>query len=257
MITRPEDVTKVDPTAEGAWDGVSVDRHTGRENPNKETTMDWAEHQRIVFEARGLLASAITHTGDVKKAFNALKSAFEDQTSRTEVRVSKGIHQPFSNPHLQMRTVSTFRGAPGAAATEVVHKFHLNVSAVDTKEIEGRFRWVGVQFTYLHKSETYSWPKLPAAVQNKRDRRASISFASLAEHMTKLKEEELAKDLAAQGKTADDEFAKECLRFETLHSIKIGSKSAFRNGKQGYNKLPDGREIRYRYNSESKTIALV
>ena len=107
MISMPEDVLTTGES--GGWDGNSVDSKTGKLHPNKETEMDWAEHQRIVFNARSLLAGPIeTNPSDVKKAFKELQSAYTEWTSRSVVKVSKGIHQPFDKPHLQLRMVTTY-----------------------------------------------------------------------------------------------------------------------------------------------------
>lgn len=258
MISRPEDVTQTQAGDETyTWDGTSIDLNSGRTVSNKETAMDWAEHQRIVFNARTLLASDISHTGDVKKAFKALQSAFNDTNSRTEVRVSKGIHQPLTNPHLQLRTLSTFKGESGAISNSVVHKFHLNVSAVDTPELADRFQWVGVQFSYLHNGNTFRWPIVAGVSQVKRERRASISFASLAAYIEKQNEAQAAAEKLALEQKATEAFSKACSDFEKKFGIKIGSKNAFRNGKAGYNRLPSGSELRYRFDPAKGVIDLL
>lgn len=183
MITRPDDVLSTDEC--GGWDGRSVDPQTDLEHPNKETAMDWSEHQRIVCEARKLLAGQIEIAPRaVKEAFRELQAAYNDADSRSVVKVSKGIHQPTVNPHLQLRMVTTFRN--GQVVNEVVRKFHLDVSAIDTPEMADRFKWTGVQFSFVHNNQTYKWPLAANPVIVKRERRKSVSTTDLAAHVQAL-----------------------------------------------------------------------
>jgi hypothetical protein len=230
MITLPEDVLSTD--ASGGWDGVSVDSNTGFENPNKETSMDWAEHQRIVCEARKLLAGNIEISPSaVKKAFKELQSAYNDSNSRSVVKVSKGIHQPATNPHLQLRVVTTFRNQ--GETQEKLAKFHLDVSAVDTKELDGSFQWVGVQFSFKEGARYYKWPANASPVIKKSARRNSISFAKLDEHI-----QEVAAAAAAAEEKA--KFEKICSTYgidpKNISKLKKGQSVPGRDGAYQYGK---------------------
>lgn len=224
MITRPEDVLATGES--GGWDGRSIDPNTNREHDNKETAMDWAEHQRIVCDARKLLAGPIEISpADVKKAFRELQSAYNDSTSRSVVKVSKGIHQPTVNPHLQLRMVTTF--GKGAGAQEVVRKFHLDVSAVDTAEMSDRFRWTGVQFSYVHSNDqTYKWPVAANPVIVKRERRKSVSSVELSAHLQAL-EEERQREAARLASEAEDRKLRGWME---LYGIAANNLSKFRRG---------------------------
>src|SRR5690348_17354316 len=140
MISRPENVLQTD--ERGGWDGESVDEATGYLNPNLESAMDWAEHQRIVYNARNLVAGdlAVAGPSDVRTAFKELKAAYEDPHTRSELFVSKGIHQPHDKPHLQLRLESTYYNK-GDVSRVSKNTFHLHVSAVDTADKVDSFQW--------------------------------------------------------------------------------------------------------------------
>lgn len=220
MITMPSDVlaeahNAADPGDDDigyAWDGRDGN------NPNKQTTMDWAEHQRIVAEARGLLGDGTFGsetagpryiTGAVRKAFKQLYAAYATNGASV-VRVSKGIHQPRVDPHLQLRTSTQHADSP-----VLHHKFHLNVSAEPVPDVDGlgtgRFIWKPVQFTMKHvDNETYRWPRVvtvsrkdPARQRGLRVRRLSISTATLQAHMDALEEQRLAAEEAARAAAAE------------------------------------------------------
>jgi hypothetical protein len=187
MITLPEHVLSTDEC--GGWDGTSVDLNTNDVVPNKETSMSWAEHQRIVCEARSLLTGNIVMSPSaVKKTFLELQSAYNKSDSRSVIRVSKGIHQPATNPHLQLRMVTTFY-QQGGQAQEKISKFHLDVSAQDTPEMADRFQWVGVRFSLKEGATVYKWPANANPVISKKARRNSVSFADLNDHIQKVAEE--------------------------------------------------------------------
>lgn len=202
MISMPEDVLSTD--EEGGWNGESVDSHTGNLNPNKETAMSWAEHQRIVFNARSLLAGTIEISpSDVKKAFRELQSAYTDWSSRSVVKVTKGIHQPLDKPHLQLRMVTTYTDK-GEVTGEAIRKFHLHVSAIDTPQKDDSFQWKGVQFSLEHNGFFYYWP-LVATVNRKQygvGRRNSVSQVGLEAHVLAVAEAE------REAKRIKDEEAK-------------------------------------------------
>lgn len=200
MITMPEDVLQADEGVVGfTWDGTSAHpQDPDQEVPNKETTMDWAEHQRITCAAGKLLTSWTTgqHTGNGKAAFKALKDAYDGVTNkgRSVLRVAKGIHQPLTNPHLQVRVVASYYNAQADTTTNFNYTFHLNVSATEVTAdgLTDRFRWEPVQFSYEDANRWYRWPAV--ATHNRKNsttkRRASISYASLVEHMEDLAEQE-------------------------------------------------------------------
>ncbi len=145
MITLPGDIQQGD-----SWDGrTGFDSHL-------ESNMDFEEHQRIAFNALTLLG------GDLAVADNAagqklmqLKEAYENGGPGDVLYISKGIHQPNTNPHMQLRLK---RG-------KAWYTFHLNVSVSDV-DIAGLpqsyFHWVGVQFTAeestVFGTERACWP---------------------------------------------------------------------------------------------------
>ena len=198
----PADVLATD--VSGGWDGESEDSNTGKINPNKDTAMSWAEHQRIVCAARNLLATEIQMLPDeVKKIFDSLRSAFNDQKVSYVVRVSKGIHQPTVNPHIQLYLQGTFRQKGQTYLKDHGKKFHLNLSAVDTAEKSDAFQWTGVQFSYIHDGLTYNWPV--NAVINKKSqalgRRNSVSSVDLQAFINKLAQDKVdAENKLKQGK---------------------------------------------------------
>jgi hypothetical protein len=221
MITLPEDVLQADVGEVGfSWDGESPHpQEPDKLVPNKETTMDWAEHQRITCNAGKLLVSWTTdkHAGEGKKAFKALKDAYVGSNKgRSVLRVSKGIHQPEVNPHLQVRVVSTFYDGKEVASVSR-YTFHLDVAATEVKDVDGledRFQWEGVQFKYKDGGNWYSWPALPAPRKGKNatpSRRASISYASLSDHLNKLAEQEAQR-------LKQEKLAKEQLLAATLET---------------------------------------
>ena len=227
MISMPEDVLSTGES--GGWDGWSVDSATGYDNPNKETKMDWAEHQRIVFNARSLLAGPIETTpSDVKKAFRELQSAYTDAASRSVVKVSKGIHQPFDKPHLQLRMVTTFTDK-GVVTAEVVRKFHLYVNAINTLQKADAFEWKGVQFSLEHNGKYYYWPLSSPIIVKQRGagRRNSVSSVDLEAHVAAVAEakrqaERIAAEEARAAKAQSFEAAWE--EFLTGHRLQNDQK---------------------------------
>ncbi|QYF95733.1 hypothetical protein KY495_11590 [Massilia sp. PAMC28688] len=217
MITLPEHVLESTVEPEGqTWDGH--DSVTG--HPNKETAMPWSEHQRIVCAAVHLLQGEPPGNADVKKIFRELKSAYVDPVGRSVVRVSKGIHQPTVDPHLQLRTITDWGGGNIS-----YHKFHLNVSAVAVPATDNldddRFQWTPVQFTFLHtNNQTYAWPALAVPVEKKGDlkRRLSISDADLKKHVAL----QLALQRAAEKAKLDKEFNEAVDVFHKAHGGKKG-----------------------------------
>jgi hypothetical protein len=133
-----------------AWNGsTGLDKHL-------ESSMDFAEHQRIAFKARKLLAGDLGVPDNAAgRKLKELKDAYEAGDANDVLYIAKGIHQPNINPHMQLqlkRGKSTW------------HTFHLNVSVSDV-DIPGLpqkyFHWVGVQFTAIHGTQTACWPLNP------------------------------------------------------------------------------------------------
>ena len=203
MITMPSDVLASD--VSGGWQGQSVDRNTGKMNPNKETGMTWAEHQRIVCDSRLLLATDIQLAPEaVQKAFAKLRSAFTESPSKFRVKVSKGIHQPTVNPHIQLYVQGTFRQQGVTYLKDHGTKFHLNLSAVDTAEMSDSFQWKGVQFSYKHDNLSYQWPvNAPVTMKSRAvGRRNSVSSVDLQAFINKQK----ADAVEAENKLKQDKF---------------------------------------------------
>lgn len=210
-IIQPSDVTQ-----RATWNGTSAHPHNvGQTVQNLDSSMDWAEHQTIVAKALALLS------GDsVPAIFQPLKSAYNGTVvdgRKTKIYVSKGIHQPETNPHMQLETESKLTN-PKATGAPFIRRYHLVVSAVPLASMDGRFKWVGVQFTCTDdQNAVHGFPvgvvpqmKAPATT---RGRRNSVSTADLADHIKAL--EAAAAELAAV--TAFDEL---CVAFETTNSIK-------------------------------------
>lgn len=241
MITMPEHVLATD--AFGGWDGRSVDPNTNKEHPNKETGMDWAEHQRIVCAARGLLASEIeTAPSTVKQAFKELQSAYNTADSRSVVRVSKGIHQPEDNPHIQLRVVTKF-----GQGQEAVRKFHLDVSAQDTPLKDEAFQWAGVRFSFKHVNNRYYWPLAASPIVRKDARRKSISSVDLEAHVILMAEIAAEAKLEEEKKALDERLKAWMLKYgivaSNLSKLRRGSSVPGKDGAYQYGK--DGSELRF------------
>lgn len=186
MIVKEADVKQ------GAtWDGTSA-LEGGAVGENLDSQMPFPEHQRIVVEAKSLLASfdakAISiawmnrANGNVGAgAFGKLKTCYDGSDTNMTLTVTKGIHQPYSNPHL---TLSLKQGASAPLV------FHLNVSAVRLSGGEARgvsqnrFNWKGVQFTFVGRGSSFKWPENATVVGKSRRgrlRRQSISHAGISD----------------------------------------------------------------------------
>jgi hypothetical protein len=186
MIVQPSDVGQ-----DANWDGTSVDRHTNRVHPNLQSSMDWAEHQRIVCEARGLVTPNRPYLqGDSERERFITNGFFELQAAylsrQVDLLVSKGIHQP-NNPHIQVRTRNTNGRTPA-------YTFHLVLSAEPVAGLDGRFQWKGVQFT-LMGAHTYSWPvNAMRAVRGRRTASISSSSPVLQRHLNALERARAAQE---------------------------------------------------------------
>lgn len=222
MITVPGDVEKG-----GDWDGKSHVDGVG-EVDNLESAMDFAEHQRIVCDARGLLASFSqgaaakwgTGKGDLEciVAFDHLKQCFESSTTKFKLTITKGIHQPLTNPHLQLTLHE-------AGKIDKGRKFHLDVAASLVKSKLGAeepeaFIWQPVKFTYVDSQKHHCWPEAadpqlkkntfgPGYGNTSRRRRNSISLATHNDRLAALEEKEAAQKAALAEKIAADKAALE------------------------------------------------
>jgi hypothetical protein len=254
----------------GSWDGTSDHPVvSGRTVPNKETSMNWAEHQGIVLNANKLLA------GEVPEEFADLKRAYygelgvSDTGSRWSVKifVSKGIHQPETNPHMQLETEAQLltrqypndrnsRLVPKADTPPRIWKYHLDLSAVDCKDKADSFQWVGVQFSRQVGSTIHVWPRTAVVVMKSpattRGRRNSISSADLAAHVDALR-------IAAEIKAFDDL----CIAFETTHQIKPIDRTLrtapslwVKPTYTGEPMFPTGKTVKYQYD-KSKGFSVV
>jgi hypothetical protein len=270
MITLPEHVLQADKGVIGfSWDGESP--HPERDDvmvPNKETEMDWAEHQRIVCNARQLLTSwsADKHTGKAKEAFKALNDAYHTPDSRSVMRVSKGIHQPETNAHLQLRVVTTFGSLAKGTAASVFHTFHLNVAATEIKGVDGlddRFQWEGVQFSYENASLWARWPVLavvPRMKNSTASRRLSISAVSLAAHKIALAEAKKEEERLAAQATLEDQIQKalDVLKEKenvTLRKLKNEPPAKFWKGTtKAFVVNPYGKGYYVEWNAKTKTL---
>lgn len=288
MITLPSDVlaesndpTDVSEDAIGyAWDGKDG------VNPNKETAMDWDEHQAIVFGARGLLGDGTFGaeigkqnyiSGDVRVAFKQLYAAYA-KNGVSVVRVSKGIHQPTVDPHLQLRTSTQHDGGP-----VLHHKFHLNVSAEPVTGVDGlatgRFKWMPVQFAMKHVDKTlYKWPRIVTSSRKDKQtslklRRLSISTTDLQAHMDVMAEEkaaaeqvELEAKTAAAKKLKGNNFDAALEAFLDLHGGKSRHISAtkgafpsdnFKNGSSSARVQISGGVVNIKYDRVANVISKV
>jgi len=149
---------------------------------NKESDMDFAEHRRIVSDALCRLLPGMPKQGktNAQRKLVELAEAYDGKDDDDVLYISKGIHQPRSNPHMQLKLERGRR---------VIGAFHLNVSAVDagkdlhttlskgeTRRLneEGYFHWFGVQFTAdADGSPRACWPKgdPPRDMKNQATRR--------------------------------------------------------------------------------------
>ena len=131
MITLPDDIQQ-DP----GWDGK-----TGLLEKHLDSNMDFEEHRRVAFDALQLLAGNLAVADNAAgRKLEQLKEAYEGGDPDDVLYVSKGIHQPNTNPHMQLRLERGNRS----------YTYHLNVSVSDV-DIPGLpqdyFHWIGVQFT--------------------------------------------------------------------------------------------------------------
>jgi hypothetical protein len=154
-----------------AWNGkTGLDEHL-------ESSMDFEEHQRIAFDTLQLLAGNLAVADNAAgQKLKELKDAYEAGDPDDVLYITKGIHQPATNPHMQLKLK---RG------NSSYNKFHLNVS-VSSNLIQGLpekyFHWVGVQFTadadtVPHGKVHACWPLNPVWDMKNRHSRRRLSIA--------------------------------------------------------------------------------
>lgn len=216
------------------WSGTSPVLEDGVyvEKKNLESAMNFAEHQRIVVAAKGLLQGAIgTANAAAKAMFEELQKAYNEATPGKVLIIAKGIHQIGSDAHIQVRLVNEAQKNQANAGTT----FHLNVDdvALTGPELERRSQWQGIQFKGWVGQTAYWWPA-PARTISKDRRRQSISAVGLAAHVQQLADEA---QVAADRQAAEERNAK-------WQSVSDKFKTAnpdivYKMGPQGYKSLRD------------------
>ena len=182
------------------WNGLSYNKVSMAKQQNRDSQMDWVEHQQIVFDAQSLLVSftdLMAEQDQASASLGRLKRAYNG--SGELLRVTKGIHQPSSDPHIQLALWS-------ANGDERFATYHLNVSATATVMIDDNFQWKAVQFIgYGGDESVRCWPAIANHV-NKRNssRRNSISSPELAKLVNKNNERLAAVAEKIKAKIADD-----------------------------------------------------
>lgn len=172
------------------WDGKSLIEQDGggvAQKDNLESTMNFAEHQRIVVDAKALLAGAIaTGNAQATAMFENLQKTYNENTPGMVVVITKGIHQIGSDAHIQVRLVAEAQRAQANAGV----KFHLNVEdvALDTDGLIRRSQWRATQFKGWIGKTAYWWPAPERRISKDR-RRNSISAVDLAAHVLHMEEE--------------------------------------------------------------------
>jgi hypothetical protein len=167
MITQAADIEE-----KQGWDGVSNDPYVLSPVLNLDSNMNLKEHQRIVYNARHLLAGelALDDKSDTPagRALKLLQQAYNtNDLANAVLKISKGIHQPETNPHMQLTLVYGTTN----------YLYHLDVSVSDTP-IEGLpdyFHWVGVQFSSKIGQTTACWPLNAVRTTKFKLRRRSIA----------------------------------------------------------------------------------
>jgi hypothetical protein len=177
MITLPADIKKDD-----NWNGYSMDQ--GAQVKNLDSGMGFPEHQRIVCAAKTFIATMAYSDEELgenvaREALMILKEAFTDPDGGA-VYITKGIHQPNYDPHIQLKVDGHDR------------LFHLNVSAEENVQAidgHGFFHWKAVSVSARvrnHRGDPetqFDYAQWPAGVAAKlrRDanRRNSISSGRL------------------------------------------------------------------------------
>ncbi len=187
------------------WNGTSINSTTHETQQNLDSSMGWAEHQRIVVEARALLQGNIgTGIDDADTQFEALQRTFNEDTPGIVVEITKGIHQTISDAHIQLRLVEEAERHKEDAGT----KFHLNVQPTDKGALvgigSGYFHWKGTQFKCWVGDIAYFWPS--PEIRGWRQKRNSISAAGLADHVAAVAKEKARLEADAEFQSKWDKW---------------------------------------------------
>lgn len=257
MITLPQI------TAGDNWQGTSEDpNQLGVEVPNLESSMNLEEHRRIVLEAKSLFAGNAqfpAQGGDAWESLRQLRTIFTT-TSDKVVRISKGIHQPGVDPHLQLSAAVTL----GNETRNV--QFHLNLTAEDRdfdKTGDMRFTWKAVQFTAVSGKVLAAWPaNVARRVKEKNIRRLSISPAEwqkVKDAMEQAKLNAIEKKKKQAGKDEVTAFTKAWSSFKpkNLSTLKAlnAKPSEIQEALLDGGKFTEGATT-IRYNKKTKTLTL-
>ena len=97
VLIKSSDVGK-----RSGWDGTSPHPQTGVPVPNKETAMDWTEHQNVVAASASLMAG--TGIPEIFENLRIALGAIDRKDKKASIYVTKGIHQPHTNPHIRLET---------------------------------------------------------------------------------------------------------------------------------------------------------
>jgi hypothetical protein len=182
------------------WNGKSVNPVTQKKEPNLESCMSFEEHQRIVYEAlRTLLAVDMNLSNDLKfkppwKWLDELQEAHNSVSPYT-LWITKGIHQPTTSPHIQLKLYYDDPLEETTKSTTKGNTYHLNVgrSAARIDRVghslpEPYFHWVGVQLTAAYNNITVCWPEQPTVLTDTTgQRRNSIAPEAVRGMIQKLR----------------------------------------------------------------------
>ncbi len=225
----------------GAWNGkTGLEKHL-------DSSMDFAEHQRIAWDALKLLAGTMAVADNpAGKKLEQLKEAYDGNDASDVLYISKGIHQPTTNPHIQLQ----LKRSQGRSYT-----FHLNVStssAVIQGLPEDYFHWVGVQFAadvdLVPDGKVYAFWPLVATIDRKNRhnrRRWSISPGEVQGTIDTIErqrqEEQERANRVEQARIAESNRAKT----RNLIAEQLGKQNWTIPGNKtnGMNKLIDGEKV--------------
>jgi len=193
MITLPAEIALDDD-----WNGTSV--NNGVTNLNVESLMGPGEHKAIVLAAGALLAGNPQFAANAAGAYlTHLKNAYHSSDPGYKLYVYKGIHMPYSDPHITLALHHT-----DLNNEKSIYKFHLQVSVTDTAfndEHSDRFHWRGVWFSAIVNGVTEKWPAGATCVckdGRERYRRHSITESGLIELRESIRSETLRREAQAE-----------------------------------------------------------
>jgi hypothetical protein len=189
--------------------------------PHTETKLNSVEHIRIVKKALHMFEGQIDvdDSGPGEKLI-ALKEAYDRDWDSDFLYIMKGIHQPTSNPHMQLKLEFE-----DVLDNKYKYLYHLDVSASEDP-IQGLsadyFHWVGVRFSATKDKDNEVvayWPKdnvkltmkdsrrrmsiAPINVQGKIEQLAAEAERERQEQRRRLKQAETQNTRNAVGKLVD------------------------------------------------------